>query len=149
MEQEMNDETRDRMRTLLRRLHDVAYHSEEYYAITQELDSLVETDSRHAEPMALEAMLHERLTEMAMHGSIKASPAAKEWLADVDEQVEYLAEYGQAVARAVAEGGTADPRVRVCISARFEVADEAGAIDIVAIELEVDHESARHFIGIE
>ncbi len=149
MEQEMNDETRDRMRELLRRLHDVEHQGREYYETIGELDSLVETDSRHAEPMTLEAMLRERLTEMAMNGSIKASPAAKDWLADADEEVEYLAEYTQAVSRAVAEGATGDPRVRVCISARLEVADEEGAIDIVAIELEVDHEKARHFIGIE
>ncbi len=149
MEQEMNDETRDRMRELLRRLHQVKYHGRRYYEIIDELDALVETDSRHAEPMALEAMLRERLTEMAMNGTIKASPAAKEWLADVDEEVAYLAEHAQAVSRAVAEGATGDLRVRVCISARFEVADEEGAIDIVAIELEVDHERARHFIGIE
>ncbi len=150
MEQKMNGETRDRMRTLLGRLRQVKYHSEEYYAITQELDSLVETDNQHAEPMALlDAMLRERLTEMAMNGTIKASPAAKKWLANLDEMVEYLMEHVQAVSQAIAEGVTGDPHVRVCISARFEVTDEEGAIDIVAIELEIDHERARHFIGIE
>ncbi len=99
--------------------------------------------------MSLHEQIRERLTDMAMEGSVKASPEARRLINSVDDEVDYLAEHTLAVARAIAEGSTGEHGVRVSLTTRFEVPDEEGEVDILAIETEVDADGARFWLSLE
>lgn len=105
---------------------------------------------------SLEQSIRKRIEALAMTGEVKASPEARRFLSggepdatSVDEEVDYLAEHALAVARSIATGSTGEHGVRVSIVSRFEIVDEHGEIDIVAVETEVDGEGTRFWISKE
>ncbi len=100
--------------------------------------------------MSLQEQVRERLADMAMEGRVKASPEARRLINRADnEETDWLAEHALADARAVACGKTGAPGVRVGISTRFEVPDEEGEVDILAVETEVDSDGARFWLSLE
>ncbi len=105
--------------------------------------------------MSLEQGIRERLEHMARIGRVSASPEAKRFMAREDERagwkedIDWLAEHALAVARAVAEGKTGAHGVWVSIITRFEIPDDEGEVDILAVETEVDADGARFWLSVE
>ncbi len=105
--------------------------------------------------MSLEQGIRDQLEHMAMTGKVVASPEAKRFMAREDErtgwseETDWLSEQALAVARAVACGKTGAPGVRVSITTRFEIPDDEGEVDILAVETEVDSDGARFWLSLE